>query len=62
MFADMRPMFLNALEHRTLSTCLKTKTTYQIYGAELNPLRTKLYLSDIKTPFVPRSKHVLPLL
>jgi hypothetical protein len=23
----------------------------------INPLRTKLYLSDLKTHFVPRSKH-----
>jgi hypothetical protein len=23
----------------------------------INPLRTKLYLSDLKTQFVPRSKH-----
>ena len=59
MFADMRPVFLNAPDHRILSTHLKTKTTYQIYSVELNPLRTKLYLSDIRTQFVPRSKHSL---
>ena len=26
----------------------------------INPLRTKLYLSNLKTHFVPRSKHYLP--
>ena len=28
----------------------------------INPLRTKLYLSDLKTQFVPHSKHSLPRL
>jgi hypothetical protein len=28
----------------------------------INPLRTKLYLSDLKNQSVPRSKHSLPLL
>ena len=26
---------------------------------KINPLRTKLYLSDLKTQLVPRSKHYL---
>ena len=28
----------------------------------INPLSMKLYLSDLKTQFVPRSKHSLPRL
>ena len=29
----------------------------QIQASETNPLSTKLYLSDLKIQFVPRSKH-----
>jgi len=32
------------------------------FAVEFNPLRTKLYLSDLKTQFVPCSKHSLPRL
>jgi hypothetical protein len=31
-----------------------------ISEANVNPLSTKLYLYDLKTYFVPRSKHSLP--
>lgn len=44
MFADMRPKFLNAPEHRTLNAYLKTKIICQIYSVEFNPLRIKIYL------------------
>ena len=36
-----------------------TFTVHQYYLYNINPLRTKLYLSDLKTQFVPRSKHCL---
>jgi len=62
MVADMRPMFLDAPEHRALNIYLKTKIIYQIYSVEFNPLRIKIYLSDLKTQFVPRSKHFPPRL
>lgn len=62
MFADMRPMFLNAPEHRILNTYLKTKVMYQIYSVEFNPLRIKMYQSDLKTQLLSCSKHFLPRL
>ena len=31
-------------------------------GSGINPLRRKLYLSDVKTQIVPRSKHSLAVL
>ena len=34
----------------------------QVNCEEVNPLSTKLYLSDLKTQFVPRRKHSLPWL
>ena len=32
---------------------------YVKYGKQINPLSTKLYLSDLKTQLVPPSKHSL---
>jgi len=40
----------------------KTKIIYQNYSVEFNSLRTKRYLSDLKTQLAPRSKHFLPRL
>ena len=34
---------------------------YFTYYIEINPLSTKVYLSDLKTHFIPRSKHSLLL-
>jgi hypothetical protein len=48
--------------HRTLNSYLKTNTIYHIYMVEFNPLKTKFYLSDLKSEFVPRSKRPLPRL
>jgi hypothetical protein len=31
----------------------------EVHVANFNPLRTKIYLSDLRTQFVPRSKHSL---
>jgi hypothetical protein len=39
-----------------------TKRTITVLQMVFNPLRTKLYLSEFKTQFVPRSKHSLPQL
>ena len=33
-----------------------------VFGLAFNPLSTKLYLSNLKTQFVPRGKHFLPRL
>ena len=40
--------------------CTFTVQKYYIYN--MNPLRTKVYLSDLKIQSVPRSKHTLPRL
>ena len=34
-----------------------TTDVAEIWAKHINPLSTKLYLSDLKTHFVPRSKH-----
>ena len=39
-----------------------TFTVHHYYLYNINPLKTKLYLSDLKIQFVPRSKHSLPRL
>jgi hypothetical protein len=36
------------------------KTQYAKLWAVLNLLKTKFYLSDLRTQIVPRSKHSLP--
>ena len=35
---------------------------YPLVLSHFNPLRTKLYLSNLKTQFVPRRKHFPPRL
>ena len=43
-----------SLSHQTIIYCGFRKTE-----GKINPLSTKLYLSDLKTHFLPRSKHSL---
>ena len=50
-----RPCFTHS-QQRPWSQPATACRNYEI-GSIINPLSTKLYLSDIKTQFVPRSKH-----